>query len=122
MKHLKIHGKKLKEKTQILNGDHFVLYEGDGELLGIGITPGESATILSSIGEITLHCRDLVEIIKIDKKTLVSNCEKILSEKATLGYVFTAPHYSNIVPINFKFKSRLSVKGPIDNLWFYLKV
>lgn len=120
MKYLTISGDELKSNAENLDGDHYVLYEGDGELLGMGSKPGMN--IPDEDKKVTIHCRDLVEIIEINKKTLVENCEANIAEKAALGYRFLEPHYSNMVPINFKFIQRLSVSGSVGKLWFYLKV
>ena len=102
--------------------DQHILHEGDGELLGICIMPGKSTEVMESKGDIALYCRDLIEIMKIDKKALVGTCETKMAEKKALGYEFVNAHYSNMSPINLKFKQRLSVKGPLKNLTFYFKV
>lgn len=117
---LTISGDELLKTTPIQDGspDKYLLFEGEGELLGICSKPGIETP--EENAKVSIYCRDFVEIIEINKKKLVESCQAICAEKETFGIYFKQTHYSNAVPINFKFKQQLAVSGKIKNLTFYV--
>lgn len=132
MKYITIEGSRLIKNPPQVNG-YWLLHEGDGELLGVGIQPSHATAIATELAEyekkkkdkvplVKLYCRDLVNVLDLDKRTIVSICKELLAGCKEEGLLFREAHYSNMSPINFKFKQRLLVKGPIRHLWFYLKV
>ena len=100
--------------------DYTILHEGDGELIGVCSKPGIKLPDPDAI--IRIYCRDLVHIMDINTKELVTACEAILDERKASGIHFKESHYSNMVEMGFKFKQRLLMSGDIDDLTFYFKV
>jgi len=124
MKHEKVDKYKLKKlpKLDITPpvGGYVVLHEGAGELTGVCSKPGIDLPSADEV--ISLHCRDTIHIMDINKRELVTACEAILDERKASGVHFKTSHYSNMVEINFKFKQCLLMSGDTDDLTFYFKV
>ena len=120
MEFLIVNGSILKDNGVVEGEDHYMLHNGKGELQGFCAKPG--MTIPGATKKFTLFCRDLDEIVKINKAELVTESERILDEKKAIGIEFVTPHYSNMVEINLKFKQHILIDGDFQNIWFYLKI